>query len=60
MSETIYNFALPYIGTVSLTASNIIEIFGIVISLFTSIVAIVISVKTLKQISQIQEFQRQD
>ena len=55
MSETIYNFALPYIGTVSLTASNIIEIFGIVISLFTSIVAIVISVKTLKQNSQMIE-----
>lgn len=55
MSESLYNFTLPIIGTFSLTTSNIIDILGILAALIPSLVAIAISLKTLKQNSQMIE-----
>lgn len=53
MNEII--ITLPYLGAVLLTPSDIIEIISIIASFITSLVAIVISVKALKQNSQMIE-----
>lgn len=55
MTETFFILVLPCLGKITLSASSLISLIGIVVSLVASLIAIFISVASLKQNSKMIE-----
>lgn len=55
LTETLFIFSFPFLGDVTLSASSAISLLGIFVSLIASLIAIVISVVSLRQNSKMIE-----
>ena len=55
MTETFFTFTFPYIGEITLSASSAISLIGILASLLASLIAIGVSLASLKQNSKMIE-----
>lgn len=55
MTETFFTFTFPYIGEITLSASSAISLIGILTSLLASLIAIGVSLASLKQNSKMIE-----
>ena len=55
MTETFFTFTFPYIGEITLSASSAISLIGILASLLASLIAIGVSLASIKQNSKMIE-----